>query len=174
MKATAKTCVQLRLRPRLTAVAVTTADVVRAAGGWLFDQALAGWDVTVLTAQPADPRPLEILGAQSHSLDAVCCVPLQLGACLRVIAVPATLYDADERVRRIARNALETGPAELLLWGDLDRAARSDGGTTVRYQPSLAAHAFKAQALAAMDSGGETPPDVEVFLSLGTPVLVAW
>jgi hypothetical protein len=169
MKTTAESSAQLSLRPRLTAIAVTTADVVQAAGGWLFDQAMAGWDVNVLTAQPGDPRPLRILGTRYHALDAVLSVPLPLGACLQVVAMPADLYDADERVRQIARNALEAGPAELLLWGDLDRAKRGGDATTVRYRPSLAAGAFKAQALAATDIHGEMmTPDVEVFLSLGT------
>jgi hypothetical protein len=39
-------------------------------------------------------------------------------------------------------------PAGLLLWGDLDRDERGGDATLVRYQPSLAACAFKAQALA--------------------------
>jgi hypothetical protein len=171
MNASTESVVQLSPRPRLTAIAASPADVVRAAGGWLFDQAIAGWDVNVLTAQPGDPRPLRILGTRSHALDAVLASRVPLGACLRGIAVAADLYDADERVRQITRTALMASPAELLLWGDPDRAERDGDVATVRYQPSLAARAFKAQALAAARVCGEMTTDVEVFLRLRIPVL---
>jgi hypothetical protein len=55
------------LRARLTVIASSLAEVVRYAGGWLFDQAMAGWDVAVLTADHADPRPLRILGARAYA-----------------------------------------------------------------------------------------------------------
>ncbi len=41
------------------------------AGGWLFDQVMAGWDVTVITVDSSDPRPLRILGVRAGVLDAV-------------------------------------------------------------------------------------------------------
>lgn len=43
MNATTQSVVQLSPKPRLTAIAAGPADVMRAAGGWLLDQALAGW-----------------------------------------------------------------------------------------------------------------------------------
>ena len=55
------------MRYRLDVVAADVADVVRFAGGWLFDRAMAGWDVTVLVADHPDERPLRILGAADHS-----------------------------------------------------------------------------------------------------------
>jgi hypothetical protein len=171
MDPTTESVVQLSPRPRLTAIAATPADVVRAAGGWLFDQAIAGWDVSVLIAQPGDPRPLRILGARSHALDPLLASHVPWGACLQVIAVAADLYDADERVRQITRTARKTGPAELLLWGDLDRAERGGDATIVRYQLSLAARAFKAHALVAAGACGEMTAEVEIFLSLRTQVL---
>src|SRR5579859_5475541 len=57
------------LRPRLVAIAPTTGEAVRCAGGWLFDQGLAGWDVTVITPELADRRPLRILGVRDHPLE---------------------------------------------------------------------------------------------------------
>ena len=51
-----------RLRYRLAVAAPSVVEVVRFAGGWLFDQVIAGWDVMVLTAEPGDDRPLQILG----------------------------------------------------------------------------------------------------------------
>ena len=61
------------MRYRLDVVAASVADVVRFAGGWLFDRAMAGWDVTVLltdrVADHRDERPLHILGAQTLDLE---------------------------------------------------------------------------------------------------------
>jgi hypothetical protein len=53
-------------RPRMTVLAESPAGAVRAAGGWLFDRALAGWEVRVLTLLPGDRRPLQILGAHPY------------------------------------------------------------------------------------------------------------
>jgi hypothetical protein len=71
------------LRPRLTAIAPTAAEVVRQAGGWLFDQAMAGWDVTVITTEHPDPRPLRMLGARDRDIQVLRTVPVP-GQCLRV------------------------------------------------------------------------------------------
>jgi len=57
------------MRYRLDVVAANVIDVVKFAGGWLFDRAMAGWDVTVLVADHVDPRPLQILGAQIIDLE---------------------------------------------------------------------------------------------------------
>jgi hypothetical protein len=54
------------LRPRLTAIAPSAAEAVQYAGGWLFDQVMAGWDVTVITVEDDDPRPLDILGVRAQ------------------------------------------------------------------------------------------------------------
>src|SRR5271155_4037881 len=88
------------LRPRMTAIAPSAAEAVRYAGGWLFDQAMAGWDVTVVTADDGDPRPLDILGVRARTFDAVFAAPL-LGPGLQAIALRADLYHDDERVRRL-------------------------------------------------------------------------
>ena len=47
------------MRYRLDVVAADVADVVKFAGGWLFDRAMAGWDVTVLLVDHPDERPLQ-------------------------------------------------------------------------------------------------------------------
>jgi len=161
--------VQLSPRPRLTAIGAYPADVVRATGGWLFDQAMAGWDVAVLTAEPGDPRALQILGARAYDLHAVLASPVALGPCLQAMVVPADLYDRDERVRQIAENALGAGHAEVRLWGGAGRAMAGCGTAAVRHQLSIAARAFKAQALAAADIHGEASGSIEVFRSLADP-----
>src|ERR1700740_2011308 len=57
------------VRYRLDVVAADVADVVKFAGGWLFDRGLAGWDVPVLVADHPDERPLQILGVQIVDLE---------------------------------------------------------------------------------------------------------
>ena len=150
------------LRPRLTTIAPSTAEAVRCSGGWLFDQVMAGWDVTVVAVNMGDPRPLEILGVRARELDVIYEVPI-LGPCLQSIAVRTDLYHSDERVRRFVLSAAETGGTEIRLWGDLwpeDFDGRAD---SVSHRLSLAARAFKAQAMAAADLSAEPAADIEVF-----------
>src|ERR1700734_1067170 len=84
--ASAQPAVRHSLRPRMTAIAPSAAEAVQYAGGWLFDQAMAGWDVTVVTVDDGDPRPLDILGVRARNVDAVLAAPV-LGRCLRAIAL---------------------------------------------------------------------------------------
>jgi hypothetical protein len=135
---------------------------VRCAGGWLFDQVLAGWDVTVVTAEQGDPRPLDILGVRARDLESVFAMPV-LGPCLQAIAVRTDLYDADERVRRFVLTAAEAGSAEIRLWGELWPADFDGSADSVSHRLSLAARAFKAQAMAAASLPGEPSADTEVF-----------
>jgi hypothetical protein len=160
------------LRPRLTAIAPSAAEAVRSAGGWLFDQAMAGWEVTVVTAEAGDRRPLDILGVRVRDLDAIVAVPAP-GSRPRAIALRADLYH-DERVRWLVGAAAETGRAELRLWGD-GWPADFDGGDVVSHRLSLAARAFKAQALAAAHLLGERPMETEAFRrgEVGRPRLAA-
>lgn len=157
------------LRPRLTVIALRVAEVVRFAGGCLFDQGMAGWDINVLTAEKGDFRPLRILGAAVHDLDTVLDSPVVWGACLRAVTVSAEMYDSEERVCRMVRNALKGGSAEVRLWGDTGRANQDPGAEVVRYLPSIAARAFKAHALAAAGLAAEETSDVEVFTIVATP-----
>jgi hypothetical protein len=149
------------LRPRLTAVGASEADVVAHAGGWLFDQALAGWDVTVITADHADPRPLRILGARGRDMAILGAQPA-VGACLQAIAVRDDLYESDARVRAMVVVAAAAGGAEVRLWGD----SRPAGSGVVAHELSLAARAFKARALSALGDpalyAGD-PAGLEVF-----------
>ena len=136
--------------------------MVQSAGGWLFDQVMAGWDVTVVAADLGDPRPLEILGVRARPLDVICATPVH-GPCLQAIAVRTDMYHADERVRQFVLTAAEAGGAEIRLWGDVwpeDFDGRAD---SVSHRLSLAARAFKAHAMAAADLTGEPTADTEVF-----------
>jgi hypothetical protein len=147
----------------MAAIAPSAADVVKSAGGWLFDQVLAGWDVTVLTSDQADRRSLRILGVRDHELDYALAFPAP-GPCLAAIAVPVRMYRADERVRRMVLTAAEAGRTEIRLWGDGEEVpADFDGGGPVAHRLSAAARAFKAQALTAAAIQAEGPADTEVF-----------
>ncbi len=170
--APAEPVVEHSLRPRLTAIALSVSEVVRSAGGWLFDQGLAGWDVSVLTTDHGDARPLRIIGASGHDLDIVLASPVDLGMCLHAIAAPAELYDSDKRVRRMVHNALQAGSAELRLWGDERPANLHPGMVPVRYRLSVAARAFKVHALSATGVVAEAVGDVEVFGIVGTRPLL--
>ena len=57
------------LRYRLDVIAVSALDVVQSAGGWLYDRAMAGWQVTVLLPDGSDARSLRILGVQALDLE---------------------------------------------------------------------------------------------------------
>jgi hypothetical protein len=145
----------------MTAIAPSAAEAVQYAGGWLFDQVMAGWEVTVVTVEAGDPRPLDILGVRARNFDAVFAAPL-LRPCLRAIALRADLYD-DERVRRLVLAAAEAGRPEIRLWGDRWPADFDGSGDPVSHRLSLAARAFKAQALAAADLPGAPAAETEVF-----------
>ena len=137
------------LRPRLTAIAPTAAEVVRQAGGYLFDQALAGWDVTVITEDHPDPRPLRMLGARDRDIQVLRAVPVA-GRCLQAIALRADLCESEPAVRELVRVAVAAGGAEIRVWED----RWPDGPGLVSHHLSIAARAFKAQALAALGVAG--------------------
>ncbi|XVQ15901.1 hypothetical protein ACQP1W_26320 [Spirillospora sp. CA-255316] len=87
-------------RHRILVVAPDMADAVRYAGGWLFDQAMAGWDALVLTADHSDPRPLHILGAHPIDLECALSSPVQESWPPQALAVGADLCASDMRSRK--------------------------------------------------------------------------
>ncbi len=153
------------LRHRVIVVAPDTADAVRHAGGWLFDRAMAGWDVLVLTADHRDPRPLSILGARPIDFECALSSPVQASWPPQAIAVGADLYGADARVRRIVLRALDEGTVDVRLWGDHAPADLDGEAGPVLHELSSAARAFKAQALAAAAVPSGMSEAAEVFRS---------
>jgi hypothetical protein len=146
--------------------------VVQSAGGWLFDQVMAGWDVTVITADHSDSRPLEILGVRGRDLESTLALPV-LGPCLQAIAVREDLYESDARVRRMVHRAFDEGRAEVRFWGGVRPEERADRAQPLSHRLSRAARAFKAHALAAAAVPAPAQ-DVEVFRrgDVGRPSLV--
>ena len=104
------------MRYRLDVVAADVADVVKFAGGWLFDRAMAGWDVTVLLVDHPDERPLQILGAQIVDLEyALATVGHRPPP--QTLAAAADLFGCDSRVRQGVVQALDQGATEVTLVG---------------------------------------------------------
>ncbi|MFD0901995.1 hypothetical protein [Actinomadura sediminis] len=120
---------------------------VRFAGGWVFDRAAAGWDVTVLTADGAGSRALRILGARGLDLEMALNSQVR-GPRPRALAVDAALYESDERIRHRLIGVLDSG-MEILLWGGRRAAYAGEVPGCVQHRLSGAARAFKAHALAA-------------------------
>ncbi|MGC7101467.1 hypothetical protein ACPZ19_42910 [Amycolatopsis lurida] len=146
------------------AFAPTMADVVRAAGGWLVDQVLAGADVLVLVSERSDPRPVEILGARAEHLDSALATRVH-GPRPHTLAVGADLYGAHPRVHRLVQRLLETGLTEVRLWDDDWSVELDDEAEPLRHRLSLAARAFKAQALVAAAAASGPVEDTEVFFN---------
>lgn len=142
---------QLTLLPRLTAIAPTAAEAVRHAGGWLFDQAMAGWDVTVITADHPDPRPLLVLGARIRDVGILTARP-RSGTCLTAVAVCGELYESDSKVRELVLLAALRGGADIRVWGERCPHDFSAWACLVPHRMSLAAQAFKAQAMHALQA----------------------
>jgi hypothetical protein len=140
------------MRYRLDVVASSVTDVVRFAGGWLFDRAMAGWDVTVLVADHPDDRPLQILGAQTTDLEEAL-ASMDSGTETRprpqALAAAADLFGCDLRVRQGVLQALDHGVTEVTLWGERWPSELDESVGLVQHQLSTAAQIFKAQALAA-------------------------
>jgi hypothetical protein len=135
-------------RFRLMVVSPTIPDVVRGAGGWLFDQVTLGWSARVLTAERSDPRPLHILGARGYDLRGALGQPLRTWP-PQAISVQASLYHGDARIRGLVARARDEGLCEVMLWDAGSRVHAADEASVARHQLSIAAQAFKAQALRA-------------------------
>jgi hypothetical protein len=144
------------MRYRLDVVASNVVDVVRFAGGWLFDRAMAGWDVTVLIADHPDDRPLQILGARTLDLESA----LESAGTRprpQALAAAADLFGCDSRVRQGVLQALDHGVTEVTLWGETWPPELGDSVGLVQHRLSTAAQTFKAQALAALNVGDASP-----------------
>jgi hypothetical protein len=150
------------MRWRLVVVAPDPVEAVRYAGGWLFDRALAGWDVQVLTEHRADSRPLRILGARPLDLESALTSPVR-GPRPQAIAVGADRYASDARIRQLVRAALDDGVSDCRLWSGQWTSAGGEGDGAVRHRLSTAARAFKAQALAALAAPVEADGITETF-----------
>ncbi|WP_234880102.1 hypothetical protein [Mycolicibacterium litorale] len=138
-----------RLEYRLDVLGADPADVVRSAGGWMFDRAMAGWRVHAWLLEAGDLRPLQVLGVRGHRLR-----PGAEGTAEAVpvgLAVSAGLVVSDGCLRDEVRSALTSGRTEVVLFGGRWPDHLGGRGEPVRYRLSAAARIFKRHALAAAD-----------------------
>lgn len=155
------------LRHEMTVVALGVADVVVSAGGWLYDRAMAGWQVNVLLADRTGERALRILGAAPFDLSGELDVVTDDPDRVATVAVAADVYAADDRVRRFVATSSRRR-AEVALWGDA--GSFTENANAVAYRLTAAARAFKTQALLAVGLSGEPATTEALFLS-GVTVL---
>lgn len=152
------------MRYRLDVISPSVTEAVQYAGGWLFDRAMAGWDVTVLVdGGGEDPLPLHILGAEVVGLDTALAMGVHRPR-PDALAVAADLFDRDSRIQDGVRLALDNGRTEVTLWGQA-WPAELDRTDSVEHRLSVAARAFKARAMAAAALPFESIGAVEVFRS---------
>lgn len=137
------------LRYRLVVVAADPVDVVSRAGGWLFDRAAEGWDVTVAVESPVNVRPLTILGSTVVDLGCVLSCRRHLPA-PQAFSIAAELSALGSPAREWAQRYMRSTRTEVRFWGDI-----GDGDTAfpqsvpMRYVPTRAASVFKGYALTA-------------------------
>ena len=160
--ANAESAASTLFRYRLDVIAADVDDVVQSAGGWLFDRAMAGWDVNLHLADPSDIRPLRILGIRTCPLDTVDSVMKTPGT--QAIAVAARVCNTDAHVRENVVKALQRGLTEVTLWGDT-WPPDFHGAQAVQHPLSWAARAFKTQALAAAALPAGSVDPTEAFRS---------
>ncbi len=159
------------LRYQLDVIAATTEDVLQSAGGWLCDRARAGWDVNVLVADCADPRPLAILGATALDLDEGFLAMVRSASRVGALAVSADLLAADVRVRQEILRVLKRGLTEVIVWGKQWPAELGRQADPVPHRVSPAARAFKSHALVAADISTDSVSPTETLFRVGTGAL---
>lgn len=149
------------LRYRLDVVAASAVDVVQSAGGWLYDRAMAGWEVTVLLPRGCDTRSLRILGVRALDLEPELAA---LGEGSTSLAVSAEAFTADARVRAVVLEALGSRLTEVALWGEGWPLAVDRATTRAQHLLSGAARMFKGYALAAAGIPAATVGATEALL----------
>ena len=149
------------LRYRLDVVALSAADVVQSAGGWLYDRVMAGWEVTVLLPHSCDIRPLRILGVQALDPGSR---PALTESTSQSLAVSADAFTADARVREKVLESLGDRLTEVALWGDGWPLAVNRAMTRAQHVLSSAARSFKGCALTAAGIGCDSVDPTETLL----------
>ncbi|MEV0685435.1 hypothetical protein AB0I35_16375 [Nocardia sp. NPDC050378] len=152
------------LRHRLAVVGPDAADIVRHAGGWLFDRAAAGWEVTALVTATDNAASLQILGATVLDLRQSLAISRH-DLWPTAVAVSVRSYLAEREVREGVLDCLDRGLAEVAIWGEDLPAELAERVATSCHRVSVAAMAFKSCALAAAGFPGVSVPPVEPFRS---------
>jgi hypothetical protein len=145
-------------RYRVDVVTHDVAEAVMSIGGWMFDMAMAGWDVRTLTADNADDRPLRILGCAAVAS----ATHLRSDGPANIIAVSGDLLAADSQVRNHVVAALGRRDSEVMIWGTKWPELPETVGKT-EHRLSRAALVFKAEALTAAGASRTSCENAENF-----------
>lgn len=152
-------------RRHLHVIGPSTPQVVGRVGGWIFDRAMAGWDVTVFIPGLHDARPLRILGAQADDYRSGV-VSLKNCPGQMDVAVAAEVYERDASVHGLVGRMLDEGSCEVTIWGELGPADLDARLPMAAHRLSAAAAAFKKHALeAATTVPAASNAGLEVFYS---------
>ena len=154
---------------QLDVTACDVVDVVRHAGGWLYDRAMAGWDVAVTVTGDCDVTPLRILGVRTGRPatddDESTAPPRALALAASADALISAADLRDDVLRTLKR-----GVDEVTMWGDCGVDGLDRGVESVEHVLSAAARAFKAHALRAAGVDEPVGP-VETFRRRPTALL---
>jgi hypothetical protein len=150
------------IRPRVVALGESTADLVGFAGGWLFDLAAAGWEVSALVSTRSGDLALRILGARPMDLDTALASEVHTVA-PDVLALSVALYRDDAAIRQVVLEILNDGMTNVLLWGNRCPAELDGLVKVIEHRVSAAAQAFKSQAVAMACGGSESAGATEGF-----------
>lgn len=133
---------------QLDVTACDVIDLVRSAGGWLFDRSMAGWDVNVVVRGGCDPLPLHILGVNTEPREP----DDDVSAPARGLAIAASsdAVRTDPELGRDVLRAMNRGIGDVLIWGDSWPEGSERGVDVVEHELSAAARAFKGCALTAL------------------------
>lgn len=126
---------------------------------------MAGWDVAVVLAEPAETRALRILGVEVV-LDLQSALSSSYGPMPHSVLVSPRLYESDVRIREGALEALGDWENEIELLGNVIPDGTDREFVAREYRMSSAARAFKSHALAALSRSDDAVDSCERFLCI--------
>jgi len=151
---------------RLEVLTQNVRDVVKEAGGWLFDLSKAGWDVTVIVLGPEETRPFRILGLNVIELNRSA-VGSERRPYPHVLAIAPDLLAQDPNVKRRSTRAMKARLTEVVLYGVSQQDEGRRGDDVMLHQLTRAARVFKDCALAVDCNSQDASGDgVEIFQPL--------
>lgn len=155
---------------RLDVFTSDVADVVRSAGGWLYDHATGGWHVTVPISGAADPRPLRVLGV---NVDDLALLDTERPHA-HLVGVAVDQLESDPHIQQLVLDGLRHSGTEIVVWGQKLSPGLEEFGRRLSYRLSAAAAVFKHHALLAAAVGDPAAGCTEEFSVLRDDTVCTW